>query len=61
MMDFSAPHIGFVLAAYGLTAAVLALTIAAHLRRAWRTASRLAELEAREVPRRRATKSGVQR
>jgi hypothetical protein len=56
-MDFTAPHIGFVLAAYGVTAVVLALAIALQVRRAWRTAGRLAELEGRAAPRRRAAKA----
>lgn len=57
-MDFAAPHIGFVLAAYGVTAVVLILAVTLQVRRAWRTAGRLAELEAREAPRRRRPRIG---
>ena len=52
-MDFAAPHIGFVVAAYGISAAVIAGMIAAVLMRYRSTTRHLAELEARGAPRRR--------
>jgi len=58
-MDLTAPHDGFVYAAYGLSFVVLAVTIALNARRAQVTARRLAELEGRHVPRRRATPRSV--
>ncbi len=58
-MDLTAPHAGFVYAAYGLSLVVLAVTIALNARRAQATARRLAELEGRQVPRRRATPRSV--
>jgi len=58
-MDFSAPHTGFVYAAYGLSVVVLAVTIALNVARARATAKRLAELEARQAPRRRAAGPGA--
>ncbi len=51
-MSFTASHVGFVLAAYGLSAAVIALLVITHIARARRTARRLAELDAQGVPRR---------
>ena len=52
-MDFAAPHIGFVVAAYAISAAVIAGMIAAVLTRYRSTARHLAELEAKGAPRRR--------
>jgi heme exporter protein CcmD len=60
-MDLSAAHSGYVFAAYGLSAVVLAVTIAVQTRRARATARRLGELEARQTPRRRATAAGETR
>ncbi len=54
-MDLTAAHSGYVFAAYGLTFVVLGFTIWLHVRRARRTAARLAGLEARQAPRRRTT------
>ncbi len=58
-MDLTAPHAGFVYAAYGLSLIVLAVTIALNVRRAQAMARRLAELEGRQAPRRRATRRSV--
>ncbi len=58
-MDLTAAHSGFVFAAYGLSFVVLAVTIALNVRRAHTTARRLAELERREAPRRRAATRSV--
>jgi heme exporter protein CcmD len=52
-MDFAAPHIGFVLAAYGLSAIVLGAVTASVVMRYRSTARRLGELEASGAPRRR--------
>jgi heme exporter protein CcmD len=52
-LDFAAPHIGFVLASYGLALAALAALTAAVWLRHRRTARQLAELEASGAPRRR--------
>jgi heme exporter protein CcmD len=52
-MDFAAAHVGFVLAAYGLSAVVLALVTAGIMARYRRTARRLGELQASGAPRRR--------
>ncbi|HUF44190.1 MAG TPA: heme exporter protein CcmD [Aestuariivirgaceae bacterium] len=49
----ASPHIGFVLAAYGLAAGVLAGLTAAVWLRHRRTARQLSELEAGGAPRRR--------
>ena len=52
-MDLAAPHIGFVLAAYGLSAVVLGLMTAAITLRYRRTARRLEDFQASGAPRRR--------
>ncbi len=52
-MDFAANHVGFVLAAYGLSAAVLGLVTASVVVRYRRAARRLGELQASGAPRRR--------
>jgi len=52
-MDFAADHVGFVLAAYGLSAIVLALVTASVVLRHRHTARRLGELQASGAPRRR--------
>jgi heme exporter protein CcmD len=52
-MDLAASHVGFVLAAYGLSAVVLGLVTASVLVRHRRTARRLGELQASGAPRRR--------
>ena len=54
-VDFAAPHIGFVIASYAISAAVIAGMIAAVLSRYRATARRLADLEAKGAPRRRKT------
>ena len=54
-MDFAADHVNFVLAAYGLSAVVLALVTASVVVRYRRTARRLGELQASGAPRRRKT------
>jgi heme exporter protein CcmD len=56
-MDFAADHVNFVLAAYGLSAVVLALVTASIVVRYRRTARRLGELQASGAPRRRRTGS----
>ena len=52
-VDFAASHVGFVLAAYGLSAVVLILSTGMVVLRYRRTARRLGELEAGGRPRRR--------
>jgi len=52
-MDFAADHVNFVLAAYGLSAVVLALVTASVVLRYRRMARRLGELQASGAPRRR--------
>jgi heme exporter protein CcmD len=52
-MNFDNPHIGFVVASYGITAFVLLSLIGWILLRARRTADRLRLLEAEGGPRRR--------
>ena len=52
-MDFAADHVTFVLAAYGLSAVVLALVTASVVLRYRRMARRLGELQASGAPRRR--------
>jgi heme exporter protein D len=52
-MDFAADHVGFVMAAYGLSAVVLAVVTASVIVRYRRTARRLGELQASGAPRRR--------
>lgn len=52
-MDFAAPHVGFVVAAYGVSAAVIAGLVAAVFARHRRTLRHLSELEAKGGPRRR--------
>ena len=54
-MDFAADHVGFVLAAYGLSALVLGIVTASVVLRYRRTARRLGELQASGAPRRRQT------
>ena len=57
-MDLSAAHIGFVLAAYGLSVLVLGAVTASVVVRYRRTARRLGELEASGAPRRRKVAMG---
>jgi len=52
-MDVAAPHVGFVLAAYGLSAAVLGAVTAIVVARYRRAAHRLGRLQASGAPRRR--------
>jgi heme exporter protein CcmD len=52
-MDFAASHIGFVLAAYGLSAIVLGVVTATVVLRHRHVARRLGELQASGAPRRR--------
>ena len=52
-MDFAAHNVGFVLAAYGLSAVVLGLVTGSVVTRYRRTARRLGELQASGAPRRR--------
>ena len=52
-MDFAADHVGFVLAAYGLSAVVLGVATATVVLRHRRMARRLGELQASGAPRRR--------
>ena len=52
-MDLSASHLGFVLAAYGVSAAVLAVVTGSVVARYRRMARRLGELQASGAPRRR--------
>jgi heme exporter protein CcmD len=52
-VDFDADHVGFVLAAYGLSAAVLGAVTAIVVARYRRAARRLGELQASGAPRRR--------
>ena len=52
-MDFAAPHIGFVVAAYGISAAVIAGMVIAVIMRYRSTTRHMAELEAKGAPRRR--------
>lgn len=51
-MSFDAPHIGYVLMSYGLSAAIIVGLIAAYVVRSRQVESRLSELEASGVPRR---------
>jgi heme exporter protein CcmD len=60
-MDFSAAHIGFVVAAYALSALVLGVVTASIVVRYRRMARRLGELEASGAPRRRKTSMEPQR
>ena len=55
-MSFTAPHVGFVLASYGMSALVLCGLTALVLWHARSTASRLKDLEARAVRRRKPAK-----
>ena len=52
-MDLAADHVGFVLAAYGLSALVLGVVTASVVVRYRRAARRLGELQAGGAPRRR--------
>jgi heme exporter protein D len=52
-MDFAADHVGFVVAAYGLSALVLAVVTASVVLRHRQVARRLGELQASGAPRRR--------
>lgn len=52
-MDFDADHVGFVLAAYGLSAAVLGAVTAAVMARYRRAARRLGVMQSSGAPRRR--------
>jgi heme exporter protein D len=52
-LDFAANHVGFVLAAYGLSALVLGVMTASVVLRYRHVARRLGELQARGAPRRR--------
>ena len=52
-MDFAADHVGFVLAAYGLSAVVLAVVTGSVVLRHRRMVRRLRELQASGAPRRR--------
>ena len=52
-MDLASPHLGFVLAAYGLAAVALAGLTAAIWLRYRRTARQLSQMEASAAPRRR--------
>ena len=52
-MDFAASHVGFVLAAYGLSAIVLGVAAATVVLRHRLVARRLGELQASGAPRRR--------
>jgi heme exporter protein CcmD len=52
-MDFAADHVGFVLAAYGLSAVVLGVATATVVLRHRHMARRLGELQASGAPRRR--------
>jgi heme exporter protein D len=52
-MDFAADHVGFVVAAYGLSALVLAVVTASVMLRHRQVARRLGELQASGAPRRR--------
>jgi heme exporter protein CcmD len=60
-MDFSAAHIGFVVAAYALSALVLGVVTASIVVRYRRMARRLGELEASGAPRRRKASMEPQR
>jgi heme exporter protein CcmD len=48
-MSLTADHIGFVLSAYGISAAVILLLIVTHIARARRNDRRLSELEAHDI------------
>lgn len=52
-MDFAADHVGFVLAAYGLSAIVLGVATVTVVLRHRQVARRLGELQASGAPRRR--------
>jgi heme exporter protein D len=52
-MDFAANHVGFVLAAYGLSAIVLGVVTTTVVLRHRQVARRLGELQASGAPRRR--------
>ena len=52
-MSFSSDHIGFVLTAYAISAAVIILLIISHIVRARRNDRRLGELEGQDILRRR--------
>jgi heme exporter protein D len=56
-MDLAANHVGFVLAAYGVSAIVLAVMTASVVLRHRHVARRLGELQARGAPRRRKVES----
>ena len=56
-MDFAADHVGFVLAAYGISAVVLAIVTASVVLRYRHVARRLGELQASGAPRRRKAES----
>jgi heme exporter protein D len=53
ILDLAANHVGFVLAAYGLSALVLGVAAASVVLRHRRMARRLGELQASGAPRRR--------
>ena len=57
-MSFAAPHIGFVIASYGISALVIVVLIISHLVRAKRCDSRLAELEDKDILRKPRQASG---